>query len=73
MRIKLAILAACFIASTMIDGTTPVPQSAPSEVIPVCWEDEVVVSVVRDPYDLVGIGTLGCVPADNLPTTGFRP
>jgi len=42
------------------------------ETAPTCWEDEVVVMVVSDPYgDLEG--TLGCVPADNLPVDGFRP
>ena len=39
---------------------------------PQCWEDEVRVVVYEDPYgDLTG--TLGCVPADNLPVDGFRP
>ncbi|KKL72941.1 hypothetical protein LCGC14_2079870 [marine sediment metagenome] len=39
---------------------------------PACWEDEVIVMVVEDPYgDL--LGSLGCVPADNLPVDGFRP
>lgn len=37
-----------------------------------CWEDEVVVEVVHDPYDLTD-DTLGCVPADNLPWEGNRP
>jgi hypothetical protein len=37
-----------------------------------CWEDEVVVIVVHDEYGTME-GTAGCVPADDLPTTGFRP
>ncbi len=41
---------------------------------PACWEDEVIVMVVHDPYETSpGLGTLGCVPADNLPVNGFRP
>ncbi len=41
---------------------------------PVCWEDEVIVMVVHDPLQISpGLGTLGCVPADNLPVIGFRP
>lgn len=41
---------------------------------PKCWEDEVVVLVIWDPYgDLDENNTVGCVPADNLPTTGYRP
>lgn len=39
---------------------------------PDCWEDEVVVMVVHDPYGPME-GTLGCVPADDLPTNGYRP
>jgi hypothetical protein len=39
-----------------------------------CWEDEVIVQVVHDPYDTSpGVGTYGCVAAGNLPTTGNRP
>lgn len=37
-----------------------------------CWEDEVVVLVVSDPYDSTD-ATFGCVPADNLPVSGNRP
>ena len=37
-----------------------------------CWEDEVVVEVVHDPYDLTDTA-YGCVAADNLPVVGFRP
>ncbi len=41
---------------------------------PDCWEDEVVVLVIWDPYgDLDENNTVGCVAADNLPVTGFRP
>lgn len=40
---------------------------------PTCWEDEVRVVVYDDPYGAVGVGTLGCVPADSLPVTGYRP
>jgi hypothetical protein len=41
---------------------------------PVCWEDEVIVLVIHDPYgDLDTNNVVGCVPADNLPTNGFRP
>ncbi len=41
-------------------------------LVPRCWEDEVLVLVVVDPYNLV-TEHYGCVPADNLPVTGFRP
>lgn len=42
---------------------------------PACWEDEVIVLVVQDPFrpDSGLVGTVGCVPADNLPVSGFRP
>lgn len=44
------------------------------EDAPTCWEDEVVVVVVHDPYGTSpGEGTLGCVPADDLPVNGYRP
>lgn len=40
-----------------------------------CWEDEIVVLIVSDPYNPTSglVGQFGCVPADNLPTTGNRP
>ena len=37
-----------------------------------CWEDEVVVMVVSDPWNAT-TAQFGCVPADNLPVTGYRP
>ncbi len=37
-----------------------------------CWEDEVVVEIVHDPYDAVE-ARFGCVPADDLPVQGYRP
>lgn len=41
---------------------------------PTCWEDEVTVLVIWDPYgDLDLNNTVGCVPVDNLPVDGFRP
>lgn len=41
---------------------------------PKCWEDEVIVLVIWDPYgDLDANNIVGCVPADNLPVTGYRP
>lgn len=41
---------------------------------PRCWEDEVIVLVIYDPYgDLDENNTVGCVPASNLPTSGYRP
>lgn len=39
---------------------------------PECYEDEIIVMVVEDPYGN-RLGTLGCVPGDNLPVNGFRP
>ena len=63
-----------------IDGPPEVPvELAPAVSIdltdaPQCWEDEVIVQVVYDPYDISpGVGTLGCVPGDNLPVAGYRP
>lgn len=40
-----------------------------------CFEDEVVVLVVSDPYQPTSglVGSFGCVPADNLPVSGGRP
>lgn len=40
---------------------------------PQCWEDEVVVMVIWDPYEQLDNFEVGCVPADNLPVTGYRP
>lgn len=46
---------------------------------PACWEDEAVVVIVDyvtpdGPYVVPEmVGTLGCVPLDNLPVTGYRP
>lgn len=51
---------------------TPTISGLPANVV--CHEDEVVVMVVEDPYHLSpGVFTFGCVPADNLPATGYRP
>ena len=58
-------------AGAGVDTSNPAPNAVVRQA-PKCWEDEVIVQVVYDPYgDLEG--TLGCVPADNLPVTGFRP
>lgn len=44
---------------------------------PNCWEDEVRVVVYSDPIgESVGaslVGLVGCVAADNLPVSGYRP
>jgi hypothetical protein len=66
ITLKLIALAIIMFLATWNDAQAPMPPA------PDCWEDEVVVQVVDDPYgDLEG--TLGCVPADDLPTTGYRP
>lgn len=63
----IAILIALATASS--DGTTPDQFYEDN-----CWEDEVVVFVVHDPYDIAG-SELACVPGDNMPwdPDGFRP
>lgn len=54
--------------------TTEIGTALTMDNLPECWEDEVIVLVVWDPYgDLDETDTLGCVPADNLPVTGYRP
>lgn len=54
--------------------TRPETETVDVSLAPKCWEDEVIVLVVWDPYgDLDETQTLGCVPSDNLPVNGFRP
>lgn len=65
MRKKVATLA---LLATLLTGCNQPPA---------CWEDEVRVIVYSESPlygdDAVGVGTLGCVPADNLPVDGYRP
>lgn len=83
------LIAATLIAATLLGPTVPAyvqdGYNAPaveSWAIPRCHEDEVIVRVIAQvqqdaPGVVFGLGDMvgmfGCVPADNLPVTGFRP
>ena len=66
--IQTGIIILALILGALLDGASGMG----NEPVPECWEDEVLVLVVVDPYGLVD-ESYGCVPADNLPVTGYRP
>lgn len=82
------LIAATLIAASLLGPTVPAyvqdGYNAPTvayddfgsliDAAPECHEDEVIVLVIWDPYGpLDDNNTVGCVPADNLPVTGYRP